>query len=374
MGHSIEIFMGNYSTPRLKQSVEYCTIDNKIYFFSQPGVSIQLDDSKKFITEVCKLMDGKKTVGDIQNSLLSSFPNEIPYLEALFSALDNEYLLEDTTSNYTDKLTNYDLTRWSRNIEFFASYCKAGENKYSHQEKLKSIKVTILGLGGVGSNIAYNLAAMGVCNIKAVDFDVVELSNLNRQIIYNESDIGQLKSAIARKRISEFLPNANIDFSNVEISSSKDIENIIAGQDIVICAIDHPREKVIDWLNSACVNNNIPFLCGSLDSKLITYYSIIPGKTGCIECWKNDVDSSTLIFQKLIQNENFVSAHSPNLAIMPFISLVAGFVTTEFLKITTGISQAQSLGKLCTFDFTTSQTSVSESWKRNPKCSACSNN
>lgn len=361
--------MSHHSKPRLKQLVEFCTIDNKIYFFSQPGVAIQMDDPSDFIMEVSKQMDGIKTVEQLKAILSPLFPKETPYLDILLSTLDKEYLLEDTAHNHTETLTNYDIARWARNIEFFGTYCKANENKYSHQEKLKSTKVAVFGLGGVGSNIVYNLAAMGICNITAVDFDTVELSNLNRQIIYHESDIGQLKSSVAKNRISEFLPNANINFINQKISSSKDIENIIVGQDIVICAIDHPREKIVDWFNLACTKHNTPFLCGSLDSRLITYYTIIPGQTGCIECWKNDVTS--LIFQNLIQHENFVPASSPNVAIMPFISLVVGFVTNELIKIVTRISEPQSVGKLCTYDFITSKITISESWKRNPTCSVC---
>lgn len=272
------------------------------------------------------------------------------------------------------KLTEYDTVRWSRNIEFFGAHCKATENKYSHQEKLKSTKVAIFGLGGVGSNILYNLAAMGVCNIRAVDFDKVELSNLNRQIIYNECDIGQLKSDVAKNRISHFLPDANIEFINKKISCSEDIEKIISGQDIVIASIDHPREKIMDWFNLACVRHGIPFLCGSLDSRLVTYYTIAPGKTGCIECWKATREKSGFIFQDIIQHEGFMASPSPNAAIMPFISLVSGLVANEFLKIVTGIAEPQSMGNLCVFDFISSQFTVSESWKKNPVCPICSKN
>lgn len=88
------------------------------------------------------------------------FPKETPYLDNLLTALDNEYLLEDSSCNFPDILTEYDATRWSRNLEFFGAYCKATDNKYTFQEKLKSTNVVIFGLGGVGSNVLYNLAAI----------------------------------------------------------------------------------------------------------------------------------------------------------------------------------------------------------------------
>jgi len=363
--------MSNYSIPRLKSLVEFCSIDNKIYFFNRPGIAIEMDDSSKFIAGVCKAMDGEKNLQQLKQSLALLFPKEISYLEALLTVLDNEYLLEDVSHNNPNKLNDYDVTRWSRNVEFFGTYCKATDNKYSFQEKLKSTSVVIFGLGGVGSNVLYNLAAMGVCNIKAVDYDEVELSNLNRQIIYNESDIGQLKTRAAKNRISQFLPHANIEFVNKKISCSSDIEEIISGQDIVISAIDQPREKVMDWFNVACVKYNVPFLCGAIDSRVAICYAIIPGKTGCIECWKNSASKSTFTFQKLIQQEGFVSSASPNVAIMPFMSIVSGLIANEFLKIVTGIAEPQSLGRLCTFDFLSSQITTSESWEKNPECSIC---
>jgi molybdopterin/thiamine biosynthesis adenylyltransferase len=363
--------VSSYSLPRLKSSVEFCTLDNIIYFLSRPGVAIEMVDASGFISKVCKLMDGEKDIDQLKQSLLPEFPNETPYLESLLTALDNEYLLEDVSRNYPDNLTSYDTARWSRNIEFFASYCKAADNKYSHQAKLKSTKVAVLGLGGVGSNILYNLVAMGVCNIKAVDFDQVELSNLNRQIIYNESDVGKLKSVAAEERISQFLPNANIEFINKKITCSEDIEEIIVGQDIVISAIDQPREKVMDWFNMASVKHGIPFICGALDSRVAICYTVFPGKTGCMECWKDNASKSAMLFNNLIQHENFTPSLSPNVAIMPFISIVSGLVTNELLKIITGIAEPQSLGQLCTYDFATSQITISESWKKNPACPVC---
>lgn len=77
------------------------------------------------------------------------------------------------------------------------------------------------------------------------------------------------------------------------------------------------------------------------------------------------------MFQKLIQHPDFSPANSPNVAIMPFISIVAGLMGCEFLKIVTGIAKPQSLGQLYTFDFTSSQTTISESWEKNPNCPIC---
>lgn len=359
----------HFHTPRLKSTVEYCSIDSKIYFFSRPGVALELEDRNYFILNVCKLLDGKKTLAQILEIISKKFPTEANYLEDLLTVLNKEYLLED---NYTtNNLSEYDLDRWSRNIEFFGTYCNASDNKYLYQEKLKFSKVAVFGLGGVGSNILLNLAALGVGNIKAVDFDEVQLSNLNRQILYNEADLGILKSEVARERLQAFSPNTNFEFLNKKIKSAEDIGEIIHDQDFVISAIDQPRETMMDWFNEACIKYGLPFITGGLDSRLAMCYTIIPGKTGCIECWKFGAQDKNLLFQNLVKHQNFVPSTSPNVAIMPLISIVSGLVGSEFLKLVTGIGQPKSLGQVCTFDYLSTEIIITEKWEKNSACLVC---
>lgn len=320
---------------------------------------------------VCRLMDGKRNFNELSYILNKEFPKETPYLDSLLAVMDEARLLEDVSENHVMELSEYDLTRWSRNVEFFGAHCAAKENKYSHQAKLKSVKVVLLGLGGVGSHVLYDLAALGVCNIRGVDFDKIELANLNRQILYNEADIGKLKSEVAKSRILEFLPHANIEIFNKKISSSEDIQDIISGQDFVISVLDQPREKIIDWVNAACVKQKIPFICGAFDSKCAVYHSVVPGETGCIECWKTNAKQSGFLFQDILKQKGFVESVSLNVAISPLVSVLAGLILTEFLKMITGIGEPQALGNLCSFDFKTAQTAIIESWKKDSSCAVC---
>lgn len=298
----------NYIAPRLKPFVEVLSDNKKIYFFKRPGVAITLEDETGFIFSICKLMDGVKNLDELCRNLALSHPNETPYLIDLLRVLDNELLLEDIARHDSENLTEYDVLRWSRNIEFFGAYTNALTNKYSLQKKIKSTKVVLLGLGGVGSHILHSLAALGVETFRIIDFDKVELSNLNRQILYNESDVGKLKTRVAKKRLLQFSPHANIKIFNEKISCIENIERMVDGQDIVISAADQPRDKIIDWVNAACIKKNVPFLCGALDSKWAIYYTVIPGKTGCIECWKTKAKKTGLIFQDVMNQQGFIAA------------------------------------------------------------------
>lgn len=234
------------------------------------------------------------------------------------------------------------------------SYCRANENKYQKQKSLNTIKVTILGLGGVGSNVLLNLAVLGVLNFRIVDFDV-----------------GLYKCEIAKSKILQFLPKANIEQFNKKLESEKDVLDIVEGQDFVIAAADTPRDKILDWVNSACVKFKIPYICGGLDSPWATYFSIIPGVSGCMECWKQSASSYSSLYQDIIRAEHFVSAVSPNVAIIPMISMDSGLISTEFLKIVTNISEPNASGKLCVFNFKTAHITVQETWEKIPECPIC---
>src|SRR3990167_191579 len=365
--------MHNLSTPRLKPFLEYYSDSNKIYFFKNPGTAIEMDDPSGFISTVCKLMDGKLSLSELSQKLSISYPYESHYLGDLLNILDESYLLENTFANRSDCLTDYDASRWKRNIEFFGAYSKSNENKYELQKKLQSIKVTLLGLGGAGSHLLYDLAALGVHHIQAIDFDKVELSNLNRQILYNETDIGRFKTDVAENKMKQFAPNANIKFINKKISCSDDIEKNIRDQDIVISVVDQPRKTIIDWVNAACIKQKVTFICVAFDWKWALCYSVMPGKTGCIECWKANARKSNFLFHDFIQKEEFVEASEPNVAIVPFIAILTGLILTDFLKFVTGISKPKSFGKVWAFDFDSATMSNIESWEKNPDCHICQN-
>lgn len=360
-----------YKYPFLKPFVEFVSKEGRIVFLSRPGRAVELDDPSGFINATCRMMNPQVHIQTLKNQLRALYANEVQYLDDLLVTLDQHYLLEDAVHQKKAGFSEYDLERWKRSIEFFGAYCKATENKYSCQRRLHDAKVTLLGIGGVGSHVLYDLAAMGVRNIRAVDFDTVELSNLNRQIIYNPSDIGQLKTEVAKKRILEFLPDANLEFVNQKIGSAHDIFQLVEGQDIVISVLDQPRDKIIDWLNEACFKAGVGFICGSFDSQWAAYYTIFPGVTGCVECWKQQARAKSPLFLDMIQDKNFTQGRFINLAISPLVSTLAGLLLSEVLKMITGIAEPISFGKLCVFDFLSGATSVIESWQKTESCHLC---
>lgn len=357
---------------QIKPTVSVYRAANKIYFKSA-GYCTEVDDENGFVTKLCSLLDGERQTKSLFDDLSKEYPQlTMADLTSVLSTLNDAYFLENSHVP-TDSLDEYDLIRWSRNINFFGSYCKAEESKYAYQAKLKSIKVTLLGVGGLGSHILYDLVALGVHDIRAVDFDKIELSNLNRQILYSESDIGRLKTEAAADRIRQFNSKAKVEFVNKKLSSADDIAGLIEDRDIVICVADKPRMQVVTWLNEACVKKNIPFINGGLDVQRAVFYSVVPGKSGCVECWQSGVKNNDELSRMIIDEDTKRDTGTgiPDPAIVTLVTTLTGLMLSEFIKFATDIMQPTSIEKLISVHFDTMQTSIAETWTKNPSCRIC---
>lgn len=171
--------------------------------------------------------------------------------------------------------------RYSRQLGFFSlttADCRV------HQQTLTDAHVVILGAGGVGSHVAWNLAAMGIGRITIVDFDKIEETNLNRQLTYTPADIGQPKVEILCERLSAFNPSITLRPVHMKITCAADIAGLIADATVLVKAIDTPVEST-SWANEACVNAGVPFIAGGfVDQVGIVGPLYIPGKSMCTSC------------------------------------------------------------------------------------------
>jgi sulfur-carrier protein adenylyltransferase/sulfurtransferase len=118
------------------------------------------------------------------------------------------------------------------------------------QGKLKQASVLIVGAGGLGTPSATYLAAAGVGRIGILDFDVIEKSNLHRQVLYSEADVGKSKAEVARKRLLEINPNVSVEVHRVRLDSSNALE-IFGAYDIILDGTDNFPTRYL--VNDACV-------------------------------------------------------------------------------------------------------------------------
>ncbi|MBM3712580.1 MAG: thiazole biosynthesis adenylyltransferase ThiF, partial [Actinobacteria bacterium] len=159
--------------------------------------------------------------------------------------------------------------RYSRQI-LFSQIQKQG------QKKLSESKVTIIGCGGLGSNTANNLVRAGVGFIRIIDKDKIELSNLQRQQLFDEEDIKkELPKVIAAKnKLNLINPDIEIDAVAGSVNK-KNIKKYIKDVDLVLDGTDNFITRFI--INNACVENNIPWIFGAVAASYGMVCSIISG-------------------------------------------------------------------------------------------------
>ncbi len=185
------------------------------------------------------------------------------------------------------------------------------------QEKLKQAKVVIAGGGGLGSPSAIYLAAAGVGTIRIIDHDRVELSNLNRQILHWDKDIGRNKVDSAAEKLRQLNQGVKIEARDETINEDN-VSKLVAGFDVIVDAMDNLPARYL--LNKAAIENRIPFIHGAvygLEGRVMT---IIPGKTACLRC----------VYRGLIPQEKF-----PVVGVTP--AVIGCLQATEAIKYLVGI-------------------------------------
>lgn len=149
------------------------------------------------------------------------------------------------------------------------------------QEKLKGSKVFISGLGGLGSIITVYLAVAGIGTLRIIDNGRVELSNLNRQILYCDEDLGKQKAEAAKKKLELLNPHIQIEAFTETITEATAIK-LIENSDLIVDTLDNYPTRYI--LNRAALSKKIPFFFGAVSGFRGMVTTIIPGQTGCLRC------------------------------------------------------------------------------------------
>jgi molybdopterin/thiamine biosynthesis adenylyltransferase len=169
-------------------------------------------------------------------------------------------------------LTENELKRYERQIRIFGA---------DGQERLKNAKVFVAGAGGLGSAISIYLAAAGIGRIRIVDHEKIELSNLNRQILHCDEDVGREKAASAEEKLKKINPDVSLEAISETIEENNVLE-LVDDFDLIVDAMDNFHTRYL--LNRAAIVKNIPFFHGAINGLYGQATTIIPGKTACLRC------------------------------------------------------------------------------------------
>ena len=239
-------------------------------------------------------------------------------------------------------LTKDELERYDRQIMIQG----IGEEG---QEKLKRAKVFIAGVGGLGSPLAIYLAATGVGKMRIVDHDKVELSNLNRQILHGDTDIGREKVESAVEKLKKLNKWVEID-AITETITRDNVSQLVGDCDLIVDAMDNLPTRYL--LNKTAIDHEKPFFHGAVYGFEGRAMTIIPGKTACLWC----------VYQGRVTKGKF-----PVIGVAP--AIIGCIQATEVIKYIVGIGELLT-NKLLIYDGLNLEF-TKLSVKRDPNCQHC---
>jgi sulfur-carrier protein adenylyltransferase/sulfurtransferase len=249
------------------------------------------------------------------------------------------------------QLTNEEIARYSRHLIM-------PEVALDGQKKLKKAKVLTIGAGGLGSPLALYLAAAGVGTIGIVDFDVVDESNLQRQIIHGTSDIGRPKMESARDRIKDINPNVEVIAYEEALTSENALE-IFADYDVIVDGTDNFPTRYL--VNDACVLLGKPNVYGSI-FRFEGQASVFWAEEGpCYRCLYPEPPPPGLVPS---------CAEGGVLGILP--GAIGTIQATETVKLILGIGEPL-IGRLLLYD-ALGMSFREMKLRRDPNCPVCGEN
>ena len=239
-------------------------------------------------------------------------------------------------------LTEDELARYDRQIMIKG----IGEDG---QEKLKKARVFIAGAGGLGSPISIYLAIAGVGIIRLADHDTVELSNLNRQILHGNGDIGERKIDSAVQKLENLNKDVTVE-AVAEMITEENVSRLAGDCDLIVDATDNLPTRYV--LNRAAIEKNIPFFHGAVHGFEGRAMTVIPGRTACLWC----------IYQGRVTEGKF-----PIIGVAP--AVIGCLQATEVIKYLTGIGEILT-DQLLMYDGLNLEFTKLEV-KRDPNCQHC---
>ncbi len=259
---------------------------------------------------------------------------------------DEVYLLPAVAGG-SDELSSRELDRYSRQVMLEGI-------GYEGQLKLRASRVCIIGAGGLGHPIAARLVGMGVGHVRLVDRDVIELSNLHRQVLFTEGDVGKVKVEVAAERLRTMNADVTVEAMAVSVSAAN-AASVIEGCDVVIDALDSVNARYA--LNRACVEAGIPLVSGAAVGVSGQALTIVPEKTACYHCVFPALDEDAM---------PTCSIEGVNPAVL---SIVGGIEASEAARLLTGKEPALA-GRLLHVDIDTMDFSTTRTFRAD-ECTVC---
>jgi bacteriocin biosynthesis cyclodehydratase domain-containing protein len=354
---------------RLKRSIEvFSASDGSVYLLRMgAGDDMVLEEPSAADRLVLAALDDDWTDSACLAERLRSAGLDSRQAEVSLEALASLELLEAESSGL---LSETEAERFDRQLIYLADLATSDATATELQLRLMSSSVALLGCGGLGTWAAVALAGAGVGRLVLIDDDVIELSNLNRQMLFTESQIGELKTESARRNLLERFSGLQVETVNRRISSAADLADLLPGIDLLISTADWPAHLLPRWVNQACAEARVPYLsAGQFPPKLRVGPLVVPGLTGCLACQESAARGRYPLYDELVA---WRSERSTTDASVSAVSGVIGtLLASEAMQHLIGVKRPASLDTALIIDL--SELSIMrEPITVDPCCPVCS--
>lgn len=249
--------------------------------------------------------------------------------------------------------------RYTTNELFFSLF--NNPKKIELQKKIEDTEICVLGLGG-STLIIQQLAQIGIGKITGVDYDFLEETNLNRQVIFKEDDIGKLKTYALQKNLKEINSSIKYDFKNIFVDSKDKIANIISSADIVILALDEPIIDSSIWVFDECKKQKKKLISGGVwgDEVTYTFFDYSLPNQPCYTClMEEELRKGDLIrnYIESIKGKHFADFNTTTIFVG---SILAGIITSEIVKLITGYARPLESGTALSLNSSTWSISINK--------------
>jgi molybdopterin/thiamine biosynthesis adenylyltransferase len=279
--------------PRVKpEHAAYRTVDGNVRIGSVVfGIGAEIKDPDGWLWTLASGADGSRTVDALVRHVLRGHPRLPPeYVRDALEQLAEAGFLENAAAGRPPTLSEREAERYSRGVPLLRWMdLSPRPSTWEAQAGLKEARVLLIGLGGVGGVAGQALVASGVGHLHCVDADVVALSDLNRQVLYREADIGTGKVPAALDRLRALNSDVSVTGEEVRVRHAGDLAALLARPpaghryDVLLMCADQPAD-IRRWANGACHAAGVPWVDGGYRGPLITVGVYSPGRGACWEC------------------------------------------------------------------------------------------
>ncbi|MET7328376.1 ThiF family adenylyltransferase [Nonomuraea sp. NPDC005650] len=255
--------------------------------------------------------------------------------------------------------------RHHSNLAFFGAFARFDRPRSDFVGSLRRSHVLVLGVGGAGSSLVQCLAGLGVGRLTLVDRDDVESRDFAGQFLYHHADLGRPKVECAAEWVRAYDPRIEVRAVDRWITCPDDLKDLVDGADLVAGGLDGPPEAHL-WANEAAVRAGVPLVVGGMTGSQITYYSVDPGRSPCVQCdWNGRPTPGGFV------ERNRAKLMIQNAPIGPLAMQVGSLIAYEAMRYLTGFEAPRAAGTFVKLDLRDGLVPDRRPFTADPDCPVC---